>query len=97
MERFIEELQTTADRNVFVMIRYADTPQFLEIETSIRSALTNSLPRRPPRFSPPVSIAERSGKDRTSRGIWLDVGAQLADQSPLGKRNNKRNPGASRG
>jgi hypothetical protein len=38
-QRFIEELQATSNRNVFVMMRYADVPQLVSIEASIRSAL----------------------------------------------------------
>ena len=36
---FIEELQSAAARNVFVMMRYVDTSQFVAIEDSIRRAL----------------------------------------------------------
>ena len=38
-ERSVEELQATFDLNVFVMMRYSDSPQFRVLESSIRDSL----------------------------------------------------------
>jgi hypothetical protein len=37
--RLIDELQSTHERNVFVMMRYGANPQYRAIETSIRTVL----------------------------------------------------------
>jgi hypothetical protein len=62
MKLFIEELQTTSDRNVFVMMRYADTPKFIEIEASIRNTLSS------------YGLIARLAKDRAlSDDLWENI------------------------
>jgi hypothetical protein len=61
-ERPIEELQSTLDRNVFVMMRYADTPQFRLIEASIRESLAQ------------FGLIGRLAKDRAlSDDLWENI------------------------
>jgi hypothetical protein len=61
-DRLLEELQTTLDRNVFVMMRYADTPQFHSIETSIRDSLAR------------YGLIARLAKDRAlSDDLWENI------------------------
>jgi hypothetical protein len=61
-EPCIEELQRTVNRNVFVMMRYADTPQFRQIEASIRSALER------------YGLIARLAKDRAlSDDLWENI------------------------
>jgi hypothetical protein len=59
---FIEELQSTLDSNVFVMIRYRDTKPFRELEGSIRDALRE------------YGLRARLAKDRAlSDDLWENV------------------------
>ena len=61
-ERFIEELQSTFDTNVFVMMRYRDTPQFQMIEASIRRSLSS------------YGLSARLAKDRAlSEDLWDNI------------------------
>jgi hypothetical protein len=66
-EPSLEELQSTADRNVFVMMRYAGTAQFLAIEESIRSALGD------------YGLIARLAKDRAlSDDLWENIRLYMA-------------------
>jgi hypothetical protein len=61
-QRFIEELQSTLDSNVFVMIRYRDTRPFRDLEGSIREALGA------------CGLRARLAKDRAlSEDLWENV------------------------
>jgi len=64
---FIEELQSTADRNVFVMMRYVDSPQFAGIEQSLRGALLE------------FGLIARLAKDRAiSDDLWENIRIYMA-------------------
>ena len=65
---FIEELQSTADRNVFVMMRYSDSPQFAGIEQSLRGALLE------------FGLIARLAKDRAiSDDLWENIRIYMAN------------------
>jgi hypothetical protein len=61
-QAFVAELQSTLDRNVFVMMRYRDTPQFQALEHSIRTALSS------------YGLLAQLAKDRAlSDDLWENV------------------------
>jgi hypothetical protein len=61
-QRFVEELQSSANQNVFIMMRYTDSPEFRAIETAIRTAVK--------RFG----LIARLAKDRAlSDDLWENI------------------------